>query len=106
MSLFPTGEMLRTASKVERHEIEEEPIRQLYPPRKRSVRKYYLYRQPLLQKDWKPNSENSIPPNKGEWFFDDEFLSWDEAYLQAQENVEKGSWKIWKIEEVLDFSGR
>lgn len=57
------------------------------------MKKYYLYRQPI-------HSEQS---NKGIWYFDDEFNSYEEAFDQAKINASKNSWKIWKIEEVIIF---
>jgi len=55
------------------------------------MKKYYLYRKPLQN-------------YKGDWFFDDEFNSYDDAWTQARINARNASWKIWKIEEVWDFS--
>ena len=54
------------------------------------MKKYFLYRKP-------------INGPRGDWYFDDEFHSYEAAYAQAKENALNGSWKVWKIEEVLVF---
>lgn len=59
------------------------------------MKKYYLYRQPILK-----NTANK----RGDWYFDDEFETYEEAFKQAKINAEKNSWKVWKIEEVYDFT--
>ena len=59
---------------------------------------YYLYRQPILRSI---NGEKLH--NLGEWYFDDEFSSYEDAYQQAKINALNNSWKVWKIEEVLVF---
>ena len=63
------------------------------------MKKYYLYRQPIL----KSVTNGEKLANKGDWYFDDEFDSYEAAFDQAKENATKGSWKTWKIEEVLIF---
>ena len=55
------------------------------------MKKYYLY-------------NKMIKSPKGDWTFDDEFIDYITALHQAKENAKNSSWKIWKIEEVWDFS--
>ena len=65
------------------------------------MKKYYLYRQPIL----KSVTNGAKLADKGDWYFDDEFDSYDDAYHQAELNASNsGSWKVWKIEEVLVFN--
>ena len=61
------------------------------------MKKYYLYRQPILNGTF-TNGQ------KGDWHFDDEFGSYEAAVNQAKHNSKRGSWKVWKIEEVWDFT--
>jgi hypothetical protein len=43
--------------------------------------------------------------DKGDWYFDDEFESYEIAYNQAMLNAKNSdSWKVWKIEEVCVFN--
>lgn len=62
------------------------------------MKKYYLYRGPF------PNPTVIEPQPKGYWAFDDEFNSYEAALSQAKINAERASWKVWKIEEVWDFT--
>jgi hypothetical protein len=62
------------------------------------MKKYYLYRGPILN----PINDLARQP-KGHWSFDDEFDSYEAALNQAKLNAERASWKVWKIEEVWDF---
>ena len=64
------------------------------------MKKFYLYRQRLLSL----YANDPPTPNKGEWHFDDSFTSYEAALAQAKINAAKSSWKVWKIEEVWDFS--
>lgn len=58
------------------------------------MKKYYLYRLPILKK-----FEQTVK----EWYFDDEFSTYEEAFNKAKANAKRSCWKVWKIEEVLDF---
>lgn len=62
-------------------------------------KRFYLYRQPILNST--TNGEKLA--DKGDWYFDDDFDSYEDALAQAKKNAARGSWKVWKIEEVLDF---
>ena len=62
------------------------------------MKKYYLYRGPF------PNTTVIEPQPKGYWSFDDEFNSYEAALSQAKINAKRASWKVWKIEEVWDFT--
>ena len=62
------------------------------------MKKYYLYRGPIS------NPQSTEPYPKGYWNFDDEFDSYEAALYQARINAQSASWKVWKIEEVWDFS--
>lgn len=59
---------------------------------KKVKREFFLYRKPCL-----PEAK------EGDWFFDQKFDSYDDAWNQAYENSRQGSWKTWKIEEVFTF---
>lgn len=63
------------------------------------IKKYYLYRQPLVA----GGDQKDLRGNNGTWWFDDEFTSHDAAIRQATANAKNGSWKVWKIEEVMVF---
>ena len=55
------------------------------------MKKYYLYRQGLGEKN-------------GVWFFDDKFDSYADAEAIMISNAKSASWKVWKIEEIYDFN--
>jgi hypothetical protein len=59
----------------------------------RFTKRFWLYRKPCL-----PDTKD------GEWIFDNKFDSYDKAWNYTWDASKSGSWKVWKIEEVLEFS--